>query len=453
VFIKKMLADKRFWKSVLMLALPIALQNLLTSSFSLIDILMIGSLSDNAISAVGMAAQITFLHNVFLFGICSGGSIFVAQYWGAGNISGIKKTYGVILANCFTVSLVFFTLAFFMPELCMRVFTDNDAVTEIGVKYLRYVAFSYFGVSLTMGFSSVLRATEQVKIPLYSNIFSVATNILFNYLLIFGKFGFPQMGVTGAALATVIASVVNPTMVFLFSAAKRTIIFSSIKELFSFTVSGLREFYSIVLPVFFNEMLWAVGMTAYNSIYGHMSHSHFAALTISKTVENLVFVFFIGLCNACAVLVGKYIGLKRFEDAKEYAKRFLCLVPVTGLLLGAAVIGLRGSILSLFNIEDNVRQVASLLLLVFGLAISVKNIPFIAIVGIFRAGGDPKKGMLFDLLCLWGIGLPITFVCGILLKMDFVLVYILMILSEDVTKTILCIKYFLTMKWIRPVKQ
>lgn len=444
-----MLSDKRFWYSTLLLAVPIALQSLLSSSFSFIDILMIGKLNEASIEAVGMAAQIAFLHNIFLFGISSGGSVFVAQYWGAGNLSGIKRTYGIILINCLLTSLLFFLLAFFAPRMCMSVFTSNEAVIDIGVQYLRYAAFSYFGISLAVGFSSVLRATEQVRIPLYANIFAVVTNVVLNYLLIFGKFGFPEMGVKGTALATVIASVVNPLIILIYSFVKKAIIISPLKEIFSFTVIGLKGYYSIALPVLFNEILWALGMTMYNSIYGHMNY--FAALTISRTVENIVFVLFIGLCNACAVLVGKNIGLNRLDDAKEYAKRYLFLVPVIGLVFGGLVILLRGAILSFFNTSDEIRQVAALLLLIYGFAVSIRNVPFILIVGIFRAGGDTKNGMFFDLVCLWGIGLPITFVCGILLKLDFVPVYILMILSEDVTKTLLCVRHFLKMKWIKPV--
>ena len=446
-----MLSDKLFWRSTLLLALPIALQNLLSSSFSLIDIIMIGELGEDTIAAVGMAAQISFLHHIFLFGICSGGSVFVAQYWGAENHAGIKRTYGIIIINCLLTSLLFFSFAFFAPEMCMRIFTSNQNVINIGVRYLRFAAFSYFGLALTMGISSVLRATEQVRIPLYSNIFAVFSNVLFNYALIFGRLGFPEMGVTGAALATVIASLINPAALIIYSFIKRTVIVSPLREVFAFTAAGLRSYYIIAFPVFFNEMLWAFGMTLYNSIYGQMDHSNFAALTISRTVENIVFVLFIGLCNACAVLVGKYIGMNRQDTAKEYAKRFLFMVPVIGVFFGGIIILLRGNILSLFNTGDEVRSTASLLLFIFGFAVSLRNIPFIAIVGIFRAGGDTKTGMLYDLACLWGIGLPVTFVCGILLKMDFVLVYVLMILSEDVTKTLLCVRYFLKMKWIRPV--
>lgn len=453
MFFKKMLTDKLFWKSTLLLALPIAFQNLLTNSFSLIDNIMIGKLSDLAISAVGMANQITFLLNVYLFGMCSGGMIFIAQYWGAGNISGIKRTYGVLLLNCMALGILFFSVGFFAPEFCLSLYSDNPEVIQLGAKYLKYASFSYLGISLTMAFSCTLRSTEKVWAPLFSNIFAVIANIFFNYVLIFGKMGFPELGVQGAAIATIAAALINPILIILFSLRNNSVIISPIREVFSFSLSGLKNYYKISLPVFFNELLWATGMTLYNSIFGHMSEKNFAAIIISRTVENIVFVLFLGLCNACAVLVGKYIGLNKIEQAKEYAKRFLFIVPFFGFILGSVVILMRNNILNLFNITDEVRQVAYILLLVYGLGVGLKNINYISIVGIFRAGGDTKTGMIFDLASLWGLGLPITFICGIIFELDFVLVYILMFLSEELIKTVFTLRYFFKMKWIKPVKQ
>ncbi|HAN20708.1 MAG TPA: MATE family efflux transporter [Clostridiales bacterium] len=451
MFLKNMLSDKLFWKSTLLMALPIAFQNLISSSFSFVDLLMIGSLGDDTIAAIGLAGQISFLQNIFLFGICSGGMVFISQYWGAGNISGIKRTYGIIMTNCITVGLLFFTLSFFAPRMCMSFYTDDKAVIEIGAKYLKYVSFSYLGSSFIMGFSYVLRATERVWIPLFTNIFAVITNVFLNYVFIFGKLGFPQMGVKGAAIATVAAAFLNPILILLFSYFKKSILISPIKEIFSFNWISLKGYYLIALPVFLNEMFWALGMTMYNAIYGRMEN--YAALTISKTVESLVFVLFIGLCNACAVLIGKYIGLNKIYEAKEYAKRFIILVPFLGLVAGGLVILLRGNILSFFSTSEAVHNLAYSLLLVFGLQVGLRNIPYICIVGIFRAGGDTKTGMYYDLICLWLIGLPITFLCGVIFKLDFILVYILMLFSEDIVKAFLCIRFFVKMKWIKPVER
>lgn len=453
MFIKSMLSDKRFWKATLLLAVPIALQNLLTNSASLVDILMIGKLGDETISAVGMASQIAFLNNLFLFGICSGSSVFIAQYWGAKNHTGIKRTYGMLLANCVFVSLLFFIIAFFAPHFCMQLFTNDETVIEIGAKYLKYASFSYLGIAITMSFSCVLQATEQVRLALYANIFSVTTNVFFNYVLIYGKLGFPMMGVEGAAIATVISSLLNPIIILILALKNKALIIAPLKEIFSFSLFGLKGFYKIAFPVILNEILWAIGMTTYNSIFGHMSAELYPSITITKTIMDLVFVVFIGLCNSCGVQVGKQIGEKNIEKAKVYAKRFLFLTPIFGLVFGLLVIVLRSQILSLFSVTDLVRNTTMALLLIYGLDLAIRNIQYVSIVGIFRAGGDTRTGMIFDICTLWGIGIPITFICGIVLHLDFVLVYLLMLFCEDIVKTVLCIKYFFSMKWIKPVSQ
>lgn len=450
MFLKSMMSDKPFWKSTLLLALPIAFQNLVSTSFSLVDLLMIGSLGDNAISAVGLAGQISFLQNVFLFGICSGGMIFISQYWGAGNIKAIHRTYGILLTNCIAIGVLFFCLAFFAPEFCMSLYTDNPEIIAIGASYLKYAAFSYLGSSFIMGFSFALRSVEQVWIPLYTNIFSVIVNIIFNWLFIFGKLGFPQMGVKGAAIATSLAATVNPILILIFSANKKTVIIAPLKEIFSFRLKHLKPFYLLALPVFFNEMMWSLGTSTYNAIYGRLDN--YAALTIAKAVENVVYVIFIGLCNACAVILGKQIGNGKIEQAKEYAKRFIFLVPVSGVFIGALVILFRYPILSIFSTSEAVYNLAGILMIIFSLQIGIKNISYICIVGIFRAGGDTKTGMYYDLSCLWLIGLPLTYICANILKLDFAWVYAIMLFSEDITKSALCLRYFLTMKWIKPVK-
>jgi putative MATE family efflux protein len=451
MFIKNMLKDKAFWKSTLLIAVPVAFQNLLSNSFSLIDLLMVGSLGDDTIAAVGLASQISFLLNIFLFGICSGGMVFITQYWGAGNIAAIKRTYGMIMVNCVAVGFVFCTASFFAPELLMSFYTDNTAQIEIGATYLKTVSVSYIFSSLIMGFSYVLRSTEKVMIPLCTNIVAVILNIFLNYVLIDGKLGFPSLGVAGPALATDIATFINPVLILVFSYFKKSILISPLKEIFSFNLTGLKGYYAIALPVFINEVLWSLGTTAYNSIYGHMGS--YAPIAIVKNIDNMVFVLFTGLCSACAVLIGKYVGVNDIKTAKEYSKRFMFLLPFTGLLVGGAVILCRQGVLSFYTASDEVMGIAYILLLILSLEFIIRNISYICIVGIFRAGGDTKTGAYYDLICLWGIGLPVTFVCGILLKMDIVFVYALMLFSEDTIKALMCLRYFKTMKWIKPVNQ
>jgi len=451
MFIKNMMKDKAFWKATLFIAVPVAFQNLLSNSFSLIDLLMIGGHGDDTIAAVGLAGQITFLQTIFLFGICSGGMVFITQYWGAGNYPAIKRTYGMIMVNCAAVGFLFFAVSFLVPKFLMGLYTDDIAQIEIGAKYLRTVSVSYVFTALTMGFSFVLRSTEKVMIPLAANIFAVITNIVLNYAFVNGNLGFSALGVVGLAVATDIAAIINPLLILLFSYFRKTILIAPLKEIFAFNLTGLKGYYSIALPVFINEVLWSLGTTAYNSIYGHMGS--YAPVAIVKNIDNMVFVLFTGLCSACAVLIGKYVGNHDLKTAKEYSKRFLFLLPLSSLFAGGLVILCRGGILNFYTASDEALSIANILLFILSLEFIIRNISYICIVGIFRAGGDTKTGALYDLICLWFIGLPVTFVSGILLKLDIVTVYALMLFSEDTVKAIMCLKYYGTMKWIKPVSQ
>ena len=200
-----------------------------------------------------------------------------------------------------------------------------------------------------------------------------------------------------------------------------------------------------------NESLWALGVMCYNAVFGHMGTDNYAALTIFRTVENISFVFFVGVCNACNVIVAKSIGAGDIDKAKTYAGRFMVIVPVMAGIIGAGVIELGGPILTLFNSDAYVKTTAAALLMIYGIEMGVRNIPYISIVGIFRAGGDTKTGMKFDLMCLWLFALPVTAILGLVFKIDFLIVYTVMLLCEDIPKNIMCIQRFRSMKWIQPV--
>ena len=451
MFIQSMLQDRRFWRSTLTMALPIALQNLLSSSLSIIDNIMIGRLGDIAVGAVGQAAQVAFLVNIFLFGLTAGGAVFAAQYWGKQDMAGIRRTYGLVVLCCTVLS----TLAAFgvsaYPQVVLRLYTNSEPLIELGSQYLRIAAFSYIGIAINLSFCTILRSVEQVRLPVISNLISVLVNIFFNAVLIFGLWGFPKLGVQGAAIATVIASFVNPLFIFAVSFYKRYVLRCPIRQMFLFPKGFIKHFFRIALPVFFNEALWALGVAGTNMVFGRMGESNVAALTITRTVENLAFVLIVGLGNACGVLVGKYVGEDRPEIAKTYAKRFSLLVPCVCVLVGGCIILLRKPILSLFVLSPEATATAGWLLLIYALEMPLRNLPYINIVGIFRPGGDTRTGFIMDMSCLWCISLPLTVVLGLVLKQNFIFVYAMMLFCEDIPKSIMCVRHLLSGKWVRKV--
>lgn len=447
------LGERDFWRAFLPLVLPITLQQMLTSSLNLVDTLMVGRLGDHAIASVGVAGQLSFFINVVLFGMASGGAVFIAQYHGAGDRANIRRIFGAVLCMNVPLALLVCGVCFFAPELIASVFTNEPAMIEGAAQYLQIACFAYVGVSLSQTMSVVLRSTEKVRLPMFASMASSLLNVAFNYILIFGRLGFPAMGIRGAALATVISSFTNVAVLLIVSLIQKNILIAPLREIFSISHGFLRRFLKLAAPVLVNEGLWSLGVLGYNMVYGRMGQENYAALTICRTVEDLAFIFFVGICNACNIMVGKRIGAGDIEEAKDYSRRFMFLMPLVSVSVGLVIIAARPAILSLFAVTEAVQRTAALIMLIYSLEIGFRNIPYLAVVGVFRAGGDTKAGVRYDGFCLYCIGLPVVIVTGLVLKLPFVAVYLLMLLCEDIPKCILCLRRFHSLKWIQPVTE
>lgn len=444
------LFDRAFWRTILPLALPIALQNLLMTSFRLVDTLMIGKLGDVSIAAVGLAGAASFLLELIMFGIASGSAVFMAQYHGAKNTDGILRTLGTMLVFALPFALLFTGFIFTCPQLFMRILTNEEALIVEGAKYLRFACFSYLGMALTQAMSIVLRSTEKVRVPMIATSVAAVLNAVLNYVFIFGKLGLPAMGVAGAGLATSIAAISSPVVIALISRRQKNLLCAPLKKIFA--IKGfVGLFWSRALPVLLNEGFWALSIVGLNMVFGRMGTDNYAALTIFRTVENFGFVFFMGICNACNILVGKSIGEGDYELCKNYARRFIKLIPVLGIPLGVLLVLLRAPVLSLFDISDTAFRTAELLLIIYAIDINIRNIPYITVVGIFRAGGDTRIGLVADMLVMYVISLPVTILCGLVWKLPFITTYLVMIVAEDICKCAITLPHFFRMKWIKPV--
>ena len=455
--IKKIFFDRGFWRSAITLGLPVALQNLLMSSLALVDTLMISQLGDIPLSSVGMAGQLSWMMQLVLFGLMSGASIFFSQYWGIKDIKGIRKVYGILLTFVLVVSAVFVLIGFFFPETVISVFNKDPKVIETGAAYLRIAVFSYPAVALTGIFSSLLRSTESVRLPMWSSFVSSALNAVLNWCLIYGKLGFEPMNVRGAAIATVISSWVGVIVCFGISLIKKNLVISPLKEVFAYTKEDLADFFKVSTPVIINESMWGLGTVCYNIVFSRMGYEYYAAVSIFRTMDGIMFTFFVGLCNACCVMVGKDIGAGRIEEARLTAKRYTFIVPALSLLTGIAVLILRNPVVSLFSMTDSlsetVRSSAAVIIGIYGIEYVMRNIPYIQIVGIFRPAGDSAIGMKLDLLCVWAIALPLTIIAAFVLKLPFWAVFMVMIFTEDSVKVPLCLRRYRSGKWIRPITE
>ncbi len=446
----KNLFGKSFFREMLPLAIPIALQNLLMASFRLVDMLMIGQLSGDALAAVDLASQVSFFIDLLSFGVSSGCAVFLAQYHGAKNIDGIRRVFGVALVTLVPLGVLATLLSVLFPHAIMSVLTNEESLRTVGVSYLSVAAFSYISIVLNSILSTVLRSTERVKLPLIASGTAAALNALLNYMLIFGHFGFPALGARGAGIATAISSAVGPLILLTVSIVRRNVLIAPLRKIFNIRHFFI-PFWKRSLPAFLNETLWSLSVVVVNMIFGHMGKENYAGLSTVRTIENLVFVFFIGICHSCNILVGKHIGANDEPGARRIAGSFLVLTPLMGIVLGMIVLFLRGPIVDLFQIEDSSKAVARSLLLLYAFEIGFRNIPYIAVVGIFRAGGDTRIGLFGDLSVQYFVVIPIAALLGLVLKLPFVTTFVVMQLSDDVAKNLIYFIHYRKGNWIRPI--
>ena len=447
------LGDRSFWRVTLSLAIPIALQNMLSASFSLIDTLMVSQLGDIQLSATGMAGQWTWLFNMMLFGIASGAAVFVSQYWGENNIKGIHRATGIAISSGLVISLLFLLAGILIPDKIMYIFNKDPRVIAEGSVYLRYACLSYPAIALTNILGSTLRSAEQPRLPMTVSGISALLNAILNYVLIFPA----ELGVKGAAIATALSAWAGPILIIIISVARKNILYAPIRDYLAFNFKSLGNFFKKALPVIVNETMWGLGTVAYNVIFANIGHEEYAAITIVKTFENFSFCFFLGLCTACCVMVGKSVGSGEIKESLRDSKRFMVLFPIVSATIGVIVILLRRPLVSVFNLGSEISQytieTAEWILIIFGAWIVVRNIPYLTVVGIFRPGGDTSFGMIVELLVLWCFSVPMTFIAANVLHLPFLCVYIIMYLCEDIPKSLIFIPYWRSGKWVKPVTE
>ena len=447
------LNDRDFWRVTLSLAIPIALQNMLVASFSLVDTLMVSQLGTVALSSVGMAGQWSWLLNMILFGISSGAAVFISQYWGDKNKDGIHRTLGIAVISSIAVSVLFLAVGLLLPQKVIYIFNKDAEIISSGALYLRYACFSYPAIALNGVLSTVLRSTEHVKMPLVVSGVSTFVNAILNYILIFPA----GLGVKGAAIATVVSSWFGVILLILISVIQKNIIIAPPRAIFSITKKRIFEFYKKAAPVILNESMWGLGTVCYNIIFSNLGYEEFAAVTIVKTFEQIAFCFFVGVCNACCVMLGKSIGSGKISRGVKDANRFNVIMPILSVVIGALIIIFRAPLVSLFNIGQQVSghtlQLAEWIMVIYAAWVTVRNVPYLMVVGIFRAGGDTMTGMRIELLVLWAFAIPITFISAYLLKLPFLAVYAIMYICEDLPKGFLFFRHYASCKWIMPVTE
>lgn len=446
----EMFTDRDFYRQMLKLALPIVLQNFISSFLNMIDTVMVGKLGETEIAAVGIANQYFLFFNMFLFGLSAGCGVFISQFWGKRDLQNIKRILGIGLGLSLAISLGFMVLGLLVPGKIMALFNNDPRVIQLGVGYLKIVLISYLFTGITIVYNFALRSIGNTIQPMLISGLALISNAFFNYVFIFGKMGAPALGVEGAALATVIARVVEAIVLVVVVYKRKGALAASFKELSDISLEFFKKSYRTILPVILNDICWGLGTMVYAVVYGRMGTQAVAAVQICNTIGNLFMVAIFGMSSAAAVMVGHSIGAGEYERGRDYAGRFSILAVITGIGLGLSLAITSPLVLNMFNVSSLVRNYAQIILLIVSGIFFVRVFDIILIVGILRGGGDARQALLIEGFTMWFIGVPLTIIGAFVFKLPIYMVYALAI-CEEIVKGILGIIRLKSGRWINNV--
>ena len=453
--IKDFFSDSEYYSLLFRLALPITLQGLISASLNFISVFMIGQLGEVSIAAVGLSNQIWFLLNLMLFGISSGSAMFTAQLWGQKDVFNIRRVVGLTARLGLLAGILFFVIARFFPETALGIYTEDPAVIEMGARYLRVMCWSFGFFSLSLVFGMSLRAVGNVRLPVIVSTSALATNIVLAYLFIFGvkSLNIPAMGVQGVAVAGLISRILECSVLlyFIYRNPKNPVAVR-LTQLLEIDWTFITRVMKPVLPVIANEILWSLGITTYNAIYGHIGTEAVAAINIISTVDQLVFVIFLGMGNATAIMIGNLIGKGDKDRAYTYGGRTLLLQGSGAMVMGIIIILVAPLILQFYKVAPQVIDNARHLLVVLGLGMWVRASNHAIVIGILRSGGDTRFSLILDGLVIWLVGVPFTAAGAFLFHLPVYFVYALT-LTEEVTKYSIGLRRYFSKKWINDLTQ
>lgn len=443
--------DKAFYKKMLAISVPIMLQQLISTAMYMVDTMMIGGLGDIQLAGVGAANQIAFLLDVCMFGVMSGGSVFMAQYWGKGDHAGIRRTLGLCFMLGGGVAALFLLAALFAGGPFVSLFSNDPAVIASGLDYLSIAAWGYLFKAVIYPYGTVHKSCGKPLLPMITGALAILVNMALNYCLIYGNLGFPALGVKGAAIATIIGSAIDAVVLAALSNRKGSVARSPLRELLSQNKQAFLQFIGVSLPVFIDDAVWALGTSASNLVFGRMGTDAFAAMMIVNTVDKLTFVMLIGIGTSCGVMLGNTLGEGAGDKAVVYAKRYLWMSGLAAVVLGLATVTLGSLIPDLYNVSESVRSLSSDTIVVLGAALPIYALNFTTIVGVLRSGGNTRAAAILDLLPLWLIALPVAAVTGLLLGWSLPLVYLASNVPSGVVRLVLSMRRTSSRNWVRNV--
>lgn len=439
---------QNFIHTVIGIAIPIGLQSMLQSSFAMIDQLMVGQLGSTAVAAVEVAGRPAFIYSVVVGAVSAIAGIMISQYLGMKDEKTADRSLSVNLITVMVLAALFTLLCLLLPGQIINIYIKNDpAILDAGKDYLVRIVWTYLPMGISSLLSVMIRCMDRASYPLYAGILAAVVNTGLNYILIFGHLGFPALGVTGAAIASVISQLVNLLLISLMFHQIR----GYSKKPFCFSLSlgtdGYRQFIVMLLPILINEFLWSIGQNVNTFIYGHLAKGDLAAMSMTGPIQGLFIGALSGVSQAAGILIGKQLGAKEYDAAYQQSKKLMWYGFAGSVILSGLLICLRHPYVLLYKVEPSVQATAGRLLLAFAILAPVKVANMILGGGIVRSGGKTSYIMVIDTVGTWLVGVPLGLVTAFVFRLPVEWVYFILS-QEELVRLILALIIFRQRKWM-----
>ncbi|MCR5686816.1 MAG: MATE family efflux transporter [Lachnospiraceae bacterium] len=429
---RKIANRKQINRKIWIVAIPIMLQNLIDAAVSSADVLMLNFVGQSAISAVSLANSMIGVFFMFLYGIGTGIAMLSAQYYGKGDLKTIEKIEGIGLRFSLSVALLGALLALTVPEYLMRIYTNDAVLIELGAKYLRMIAPGLLFWAVSAVYMSILRCIDKVSVSTVLEVTALFSNVILNAVFIFGLFGAPKLGVVGVGIATMLSRMLQLAGCVFVSVRLRPGVRLRLKTIFTRNRVLGRDFVSMAMPAIANDLVWALGFSAYSGILGHLGDDAVAAFSVNNVVRNLGTVMCYGIAEASGIITGQILGEGDREQGIDAGHLCLRLSVLTGLIGGLAVMAMTPFTVHIMSLSETASDYLRFMLLINGYYIMGTAVNTTLIAGVFRAGGDSRFGFRCDLIDMWVYAVPLGLIAAFVLKLPVKWVYFLLCTDEFV---------------------
>ena len=443
--------DKLFYRKAASIAIPIALQGLITNGVNMMDTIMVGAVGETQLSAVSLANQFITIFHIFCMGIGMGASVLVSRYYGMGDSSSLKKTVSIMLRLCLLLSVLFCVATVFLPEQIMRIYTEETHIISYGVRYLKYSVASYFLLGLSLTCTIVLRNVGQVKIPLYTSIGAFFVNVGANYIFIFGKLGLPKMDVAGAAIGTLIARIFEFSVICGYLFFKDKEINFKIKDLFKSVGALWKEYIRISIPVLVSDGILALGNNSVAMVIGRLGESFVAANAVTAVTQQLSSVMTQGFSQAGAIITGYTLGEGNRKKALDQGYAFLGIGFLFGLVAAIIIMLISTPMINAYNLSSETQSIAKELMWSISIIVVFQATNSIMTKGVLRGGGDTKVLMIADNIFLWVASIPLGVIAGLVLHLPAFWIYFALKIDQFL-KAFWCVIRLRSGKWIKKIR-